>query len=192
MKKLLALALVALMAGGALADAPELGLFFSNTEFVAANTNFNPGAVPFNAYIVLLPLGNVETVGGYEVGIGMPASVFVLSVSGPNGWTNFGNNVNHLAGYQQPLPVGEMGAVLCTMQLFGGAGTPAVVEFYNANPPSIPSHPGPVIADGANPDILLSCFLVTGQINGVVATFNGAGVVATENHTWTGVKNLFD
>jgi len=193
MKKLLAMALVAAMAGVAFADAPELGMFFNMAEFSQANTNFNSVGAPFNGYIVVMPMGNVESVGGYEVGIGIPGTLFVLAASGPNGWTNFGSNVNHLAGYGTPLPVVEGGSVLCTMNMmYIGGAAPAVIEFYNATPASIPGHFGPVVADGANPDLLLAAWLVTGQPNGVVATINGAGVVAVENHTWTGVKNLFD
>ncbi|HOX24169.1 MAG TPA: hypothetical protein PLL30_00265 [Candidatus Krumholzibacteria bacterium] len=192
MKKLLGLALMAVMAGGALADAPELGMFFSATAFDQEHTNFNPAGAPFNAFIVFFPMGNVELVGGYEVGITVPASLFVLGASGPNGWTNFGSSVNHLAGYGFPLPAPEEGVVLCTLQVLYGAANPAVIEYGPANPQSVPGHDGPVIANGANPDDLISCWLVTGEINGVVATIFGGGVIAVENHTWTGVKSLFE
>jgi hypothetical protein len=193
MKKLLALALVVMVAGGAIAqDENMMGMFFSDTEFTDATTSWTNTFAPFNAYIVLLN-ATVETVGGYEVGIGIPGTVFLLSVTGPNGWTNFGGNTNHLCGYQTPLPRGEVGTVLSTVQMLY-TGTDIVgILFGPATPATIPGVP--VIADGANPDLVFACQL-TADANGpnpaLVATINGPGIVATEEHTLSGVKALFE
>ena len=99
MKKMLALAIVALMAGSASAQL-GMGLFFSNTDFTPENTNFDPTpGVPFDAFIVVMGLGEANTpegVGAYEVGITISdATVFVLGATGPNGWTNFGLHQPH-------------------------------------------------------------------------------------------------
>jgi hypothetical protein len=190
MKKLLALALVVMVAGGALAQDTEsnmMGMFFAE-PYVSENTNLNTAAAPFNAFVVLLN-ASVELVGGYEVGIAISdPTVFVLSVVGPNGWTNFGSNTNHLAGYATPLPAEADGTVLSVMNMLYTGGQEVQISFGEATPPSIPG--APVIADGSNPDILISCNLTSD--GGYVATLNGDGVVATEAHTLTGVKALFN
>ena len=56
------------------------------------------------------------------------------------------------------------------------------------------SYPVSAIADGANPDLLSACWLTSGAdpTGGIVATLNGGGVTATESHTLSGVKALFD
>lgn len=189
MKKLLALALVVMVAGGAIAQTTEdnmMGMFFAE-PFNSENTNFVNTFAPFDAYVVLLN-ATVESIGGYEVGIGIPATVFVLSASGPNNWTNFGGNLNHLCGYGTPVPAMAEGTVLSTMNMLY-TGTDIIEVLYGPSEPA--SIPGmPVIADGANPDILIGCNLTsTGD---VVATINGGGVVATEQHTLSGVKALFE
>jgi hypothetical protein len=182
--------LVVMVAGGALAQTSEdnmMGMFFA-APYVDENTNIDTGAAPFNGYVVLLN-PTVETVGGYEVGIAVSSpAVFVLGVTGPNGWTNFGSNLNHLVGYQQPLPVADGGTVFSTMQMLYTGTDLVTISYGEADPPSIPG--GPVIANGANPEDLIACNLVTDI--GYVATLNGDGVVATEEHTLSSVKALFD
>jgi hypothetical protein len=201
MKKLLVLALVALTASGATAAFYEggvLGLYFSDTAFIQENTNINTTPAPFNAYIVLLQ-SPTSTIGAYEVGITISdLSVFVLNATGPNGWTNFGSNTNHLCGYQVALPVdANDSVVLGTLQmLYAGAGV-VTIDFGPANPSSFALPNGPYdpagggIADGALPDDLYHCSIVSGGVAGTVATLNGEGV-ATEQTTWTSVRNLFE
>ena len=69
----------------------------------------------------------------------------------------------------------------------------AAIAFGPSEPASIPGVP--VISDGEDPTILIGCQL-TGDAGGdspdVVATLNGNGIVATESHTLTGVKALFE
>ncbi|MBD3220169.1 hypothetical protein GF314_02925 [bacterium] len=193
MKKLLALALVAMMATVAVAQPGNseenmMGMFFSETDFTDENTNFDPVGAPFNGYVVLLNT-TVETVGGYELGIAVSdPTVFVLAVTGPNGWTNFGDNLNHLVGYQVPLPAGDVGTVLATVNMLYSGTDLVTFAFGPSEPSSIPGYP--VIADGANPDDLYACPL-TNEDAGYVATLNGDGVTATETSSWTNVKSLF-
>jgi len=193
MKKLLVLGLVAVMATGALAQSSEenmMGMFFSNTEFTDEYTNHVNTFVAFNGYVVLLnPM--VEFVGGYELGISFsdPAP-FVLGVTGPNGWTNFGSLTNHICGYQIPLPVENPdGVVLVTMNMLHTAVDPVAISFGPSNPSSFGGE-GPGIADGVNTDLLYLCPLTTPD--GVVATVNGDGVVATESQSLSSVKALFN
>ena len=199
MKKLLALTFAVMVAGGALAQTDMdnmLGMFFTND---VGQIHMNMPAVegvphpdtnvdilaPVDAFIVLL-YPTIESVGGYEVGIGVDGPGFILSVLGPNGWTNFGDNTNHLVGFQTPVPAGEYGMVLCVMNIFP-QGTMGFT-FGPSEPASIPGFPA--IADGTNPENLLPCELTTPD--GIVATINGGGVVAVEEHTLTSVKALFD
>ncbi len=196
MKKLLALALVALMAGGALAqwDGDNMmGMFFDGEVFTDATTNLDTPGAPFNSFIVALN-PEMQSVSGYEVGISISdASVFVLSAVGPNGWTNFGDNTNHLAGFGTPVPVVDNAVVLCVLQMLYSGTDRVEIVYGAATPPSIPGHDGPVLADGANPDILVACEYTSHEdMGGLVATLNGEGVIAVENHSLSGVKALFN
>jgi len=194
MKKLLALALVALMAGGALAqEINGMGVFFSDTEFTDATTTAASTGAPQNMYVVLIA-SEFATIGGYECGLSFSdAGVFALGASGPNGWTNFGSgSLDHLCGYMTPLAVGGNGAVvLSTVSFLFGGGTPVDITMGQA---SIPSFPGfPAIADGSNPEALRACVLTTGVAPpGVVANLNGSQIVATEERSLSEVKALFE
>jgi hypothetical protein len=195
MKKLLALACVALMAGTAVAQIPGMGLFFSDTEFTDENTNSTAIGSPTNAYIVLLN-SPYQTILAYEVGITISneAAVFVTAVSGPNGWTNFGSNTNHLCGYQTPLIVDgaeqDNAVVLATMALLNTTVDQVDISFGPASPSSFDGlYPG--IANGADPTQLAWAFSAGGESPGLVATFNGPGVTATESRSLSSIKALF-
>jgi hypothetical protein len=201
MKKLLVLGLVALMATGALAQTSEdnmIGVFFTNdmgaiNEAIADGgvhpaTNHVNGFVPFFGYIVLVN-PTVDTVAAYECSVELSdPSVFLLGVTGPNGWTNFGSPTNHLAGFQTPLPCAD-GAVMANVNmLYTGVAT-VFINLGAAEPTSF-DPPSPGIADGANPDNLIPCPLTSD--GGYVATINGDGVVATEARSLSSVKALFN
>ena len=201
MKKLLALALVAVMAGGAMAQGAGtfnggMGVFFSDTEFTDANTNLDPGiGVQFQAYLVVIDCG-LNTVGGYECGLELQGgSPFILGVSGPNGWQNFGTNTDHQVGYTTPLPVdGNRNAVLMTFEMLYTAMDPVDIVLKGSVLQTLPGWDGPVLSDGSLPDDLYQCF-ITGNGNGeptVAATLYGAGVTATESRSLSSVKSLFE
>jgi hypothetical protein len=192
MKKLLVLGLVAVMASVALAQSSEenmMGLFFSDTEFTDETTNHINTFAPFNGYVVLLN-PTVETVGGYELGISFtdPAP-FVLSVTGPNDWTNFGSPTNHIVGYQVPVPVEGDGVVLATVNMLQTSAALTEISFGPSTPSSFNGE-GPGIADGENTDLLYLAPLTTPD--GVVATVDGDGVTATEGRSLSSVKALFN
>ena len=197
MKTLLTMALVLLLAGSAFAQHENsMGMFFSDTELTEGNTNFDPSlGVPFNAYLALM--GPTQfSVGGYEVGVSAPATLLALAVTGPNGWTNFGSNFNHLCGYGTPVPSGG-DVVLCTFQLLY-TGTETAEIMLGASTPSSVGGEGPAIADGTNPDILIVCnYTGAAEYGNVVATLNGAGImfpptVATRSASLSDVKALFE
>jgi len=167
-----------------------MGLFFSDTEFYSENTTIETIAVPFDSYIVAIN-PEVTSISGYEVSINIPdPTVFVLQTSGPNGWTNFGDNVNHLAGFGTPVPVTGDAAVLSTLRLLYAGEEEIYISFGAATPPSIPDHDGPVIANGANPDILIPCVTTYfGTPSGWVAVLNPQVVVETTS--LSKVKSLF-
>jgi len=184
------------MAGGAMAQWDEdnlMGMFFSDEEFTEYTTCMTTSGAPFNAYIVTLN-PEMESVSGYEVGISISdPSVFVLSVAGPNGWTNFGDNTNHLVGFSTPLPVVDYAAVLSVLQMLYAGAEVVDIVFGAANPPSIPGHDGPVLADGSNPDILVPCAVTTHpSMNGLVATLNDCNPSPVETQSFTSVKALFN
>lgn len=199
MKTLITLSLVVLLAGAAVAQGDNaMGMFFSDSDFSNATTNvdLNSG-LQATGYIVLLN-PSVASVGGYEVGITVsdPAALIALSVEGPNGWTNFGDNFNHLAGYGVPVEVTGSAVILASIN-FLYIGTASVDITYGPASPSSVNDLGPAIANGENPDELLVCeYSTCPEFEGLVATVNGAGVelcdvVATETQSWTNVKALF-
>jgi hypothetical protein len=208
MKTLLTLTLVVLMAGSAFAQLDNsMGIFFVDSGFdnpddavVRANTNFDPAGGPFNAYVCMVGT-TMFSIAAYEVGIEITdPAVFVLGVTGPNGWTNFGNNTNHLAGYMTPLPCSAGYCVLSTMNLlYSGAGSVEMI-MGPASPSSVDEE-GPALADGANVDILYVCNYTSGPsgvgVTGLVATLNGEGItfpggVATQAQSLSSVKALFN
>jgi len=191
MRTLLTVILLATLAGTAFAQFPGsnlIGVFFSDTEFTQETTNFDTDAAPFFSYLVLVN-GTTNSVGGYECSVAYSdPTVFVLGVTGANGWTNFGDNGNHLVGFQTPLPVQLPGTVLATFNLLYSGVDRVEISLGPAIPASIPDEMA--IADGDDPENLIGCPCLTDDC--VVATLNGEGVVATENQSWTGVKALFD
>ena len=194
MKKLLALALVVMVAGSALAqDLNGMGIFFDNAVFDETTNTVATAGAPLDMYVVLIA-SEFETIGGYECGIEFSdPTVFALGATGPNGWTNFGSGaLDHLVGFMAPVQTTVDGAaVLATINILYGGSDVVDITMMDA---SIPSFPGfPAIANGANPEELRACLLTTGVAPpGVVANLNGEGITAMESHTLTEVKALFD
>ena len=179
MKTLLTLTLAVLMAGAALAQGEDaMGVFFDDASFVNETTNADVSVgLLASGYVVLLN-PSVESVGAYEVGMTLsdPSAVFVTSVTGPNGWTNFGSFVNHIAGFASPVPVVGGAAVLSEMTFL--VVNPVTVEIsFGAAEPSSFDGQGPGIADGADPENLVLCQYTTcPDLEGLVGTLNGPGV----------------
>lgn len=203
MKKLLALVFVAVMVGGAIADdAPGMGVFFSDTDFTADQTNIVVDApyAPFDAYLVVIDVP-LSSVGGYEVGLHLvdaagdtmgTENYMIMSVGGPNGWTNFGTNTNHLVGYTVPVPLVDGACVLSTINMMMVLLDPLTIEVGPALPSSVGDEgPFPAIADGGDPNNLIACFATGGTTPGGVATINGEGSIATESRSLSSVKALF-
>ena len=121
MKALLALALIAIMAGGALAQTPYLyegcqyriGVFFSTdadyfeVSSYATNLDFPPGAF---FYMHLIVMDSPDMISAYEMRVeGLGAGVIASWVPVPNaGFLNLGDDFNHIAtfGFPQPNPDG--------------------------------------------------------------------------------------
>jgi len=197
MKKLLALALVAIMACGAMAqDMNEFGLWGIDLDGEYDNGMYFPAGTPFQLYLTLHNT-SLETVGGYEVSFELPAVANVSGVTWPNNGFNFGQNTNHLVGYGTPLPAADL-VVLATINatLVAELDAPYEVFFAGANPPSVPGWDGPVVAGGENPDVLITAGNITGD--GPVFVFwemdtdDDEDPVAVEASTLSGVKALFE
>jgi hypothetical protein len=197
MKALMIASLVLLVSVPAFAQLENsIGIFFSDMEFTAENTNFDPVvAVPFDAWIVLLN-PTVDTVGAYEASFTVDPSLLAVGVGGPNGWTNFGTPpFNHLVGYQVPVPAFGEDVVLGFFGFLYLVGTPSEIYMGPSEPSSV-GGAGPAITDGANPEILLVCNYTSGpDFGGLVATLYGTGIdfpVPVESRSLSGVKALFD
>jgi hypothetical protein len=166
MRSLVILAVALVMAGpsldpGAARAENVMGLFFDDRDFAAETSRVDttPG-VPFDAYVVLLDAGP-SLIGAYELGISMTSStVTTLSVTGPNGWTNFGAADNHIAGYVTPVPASSGGTVLASMRFMQMDRGEVDIMFGPSSPSSLGG--APVIADGSDPEILLACELFGG------------------------------
>jgi len=143
------------------AGADTMGLFFDESDFDEDSSRLATSVgQPFSAYVVLLD-ATPSTLGGYELGITYSSStVTTLSVSGPNGWTNFGSSDNHLVGYVTPLPTSASGTVLGSLNLLQFDSDWVTIDFGPSSPASISG--SPVIADGASPDDLTACELFGG------------------------------
>ncbi len=180
MKRLLPLTLILLLAVPVVAQS-ELGITFQD-DMIVNDLVFGTGI--FDAYIYIHTFDAVS-IAAYECSVtpSIP-QLFSLTVTGPNGWTNFGDNQNHLVGFQTPLPVGPDGWVVVSVMtwLLTEPGTWIVLDVGAATPPSF-DPPMPGFADGINPDILWPCLAQSGVIN---------DVFAVEGKSLSQVKALFD
>lgn len=197
MKKLLTFAFVALMAGAAFGQ-PCFGVFFSNESFEDADTNVDaPTSV--NAYLVVLGLDE-DSIGAYECGLEIlpEGAVFVTGVTGANGWTNYSTNLNQRAGYTTALPVTDGAAVLSTLAIFSTDSAAEVTIGVGPTTPSSLNPAAPNIVPGRDDSIIIPGSTTAGPLAAagdaftVVATFNGAGVVATEAQSLSNIKAMFD
>jgi hypothetical protein len=191
MRSTILICAVVLLAGGAAGlDQGDnaMGMFFGPDEYSDVGRWRDAYALgePFPAYVVLVNC-TVELVGGYEVGITIPDDqVLVIEATGPNGWTNFGDNTNHLVGFMTPVPEVDGSVLLCTLTLVCNTPSAVPINYGPADPPSIDLVP--VIADGADPNILVPCDLFGGA--NPVAGLNWE--VAVNPRSLSGIKALFD
>jgi len=186
MKTLLMTLVIVVLAGAAMAQ-DSMGISASpdtHMNFV----NITSG-VPFEFYLVLLDPSS-GLIGGYECGVGFLGgnAPIVLGVTGPNGWTNFGSNLNHLVGFTSPLPATDV-TVLATFSCLVVDPAPyETLVTMGASDPSSFGGEGPGYSDGDNPDLLILCDVPADGIVGTIST----EVVATEALSLTSVKALFN
>lgn len=143
---------------------------------------------PFTLYVTLHD-GSLYSVGGYEVGIDIPAEMLILEIDFMGG-TNFGDNTDHLVGYPLPMYIQTEIVVLAEMSCLSTTMPPAptFVSHHASSIQSVPGLDGPVYANVNNPDELVP----GGAVNGSPEVFLFGGVVATDTQTWSGVKALFE
>lgn len=207
MKNWLALWTLLATAGVCHALDNSIGLFFSDVAFSRQYTNINPEiGVPFEMHVVFLS-PTLELVAGYEVAIGLDGALTITSIDGPNGWTNYGSDTNHLVGYGTPLPANPDGTVFASLTMI--ASSEATVELRLG--PSVPSSVNgccPAVADSENLYDLVLCSYASCEENwegdpeypALVATIHGDGVsmpplcpdLPIENQNWSTIKGLFD
>ncbi len=163
MRRVACVALVALLLSSAAFAQNDnmIGMFFTN-DLAAINdgidaggphpdTNFPNTFTPFFGYIVLVN-PTVDSVAAYECSLELSdPSVFLLGVTGPNGWTNFGSQ------HQPPrwLPPHR-----CRAPRWDRAGQresaihrhrPRSSSAFGPSEPSSFGPDGPAIANGADP-----------------------------------------
>jgi hypothetical protein len=219
MKKLLALALVAIMAGGALAQTPYLyegceyriGVFFSTdaetfeVSSEATNLDFPAGAF---FYMHLIVMDSPDMISAYEMQVsGLGALVIASWIPVPNaGFLNLGDDFNHIAtfGFPQPNPDGVI--------KFGHWNIFPLAPEQSLNVAMGPAVPSSIQGDGpvfvVNSELVRANFtvgdysgcledLAPGMFPEFVGTTYGPGVdievesVATETRSLSSVKALF-
>jgi hypothetical protein len=210
MKKLLALALVAVMSGSALADDTpnSVTIFFDGDTYTDARlTNSevlttSGWSGPFQyAYLVLMnPIDDIQLI-----------EFAVKSEAWVEGWmtpTLFGPEPNYVTS-AEALPEGGYSAQFAWPNTaFPATETMVMARWRLLNwapefselilcpiihlPPTFPGKVGLVI-DGAmyGAEIAIAPEDVSPEGCGTVATFFGNGVIATEDHTLSSVKGLF-
>jgi hypothetical protein len=205
-KLLLALSLVAMMAGSAFAFLDDgvnsLGVYFDSPVF--EQSCFTPTAfVPFNVYFVL---ANPEfnNLGGFEFGWRFEPLLtgFILATNLPSGALNIGTNNNLIVGLGTGLITSEA-TVLVNFQIMASVvpTSPTWVQVGPAQPASLPLHAA--FNDFNNPANIIPMNFST--VNGQSITVNPQGwvvpglgslfcpgPVATESATWGSVKALFE
>jgi hypothetical protein len=177
-------------------DVPNgMGIFFSDTDFSDQTTNINTNQ-SVHAYLVLIN-ADIDGVGGYRCGIQHPTSVLLQINAGSqtHGWTNAGNNTNHIVTFTDAAkPVEPNGTVvLCTMVLFPVGTDLMEFKLGPSTPRGLTGWNGPVII-GPDPDDVRPAFLTSGTSGEgfrTVATLWGDGVTSDQERTWTRVKSLF-
>lgn len=193
MKKLLVLALVAVMASGAMAQ--ELGLFFGAPYTEETTNNTVVGFTPVPMYLVLLN-GPIDGIRGFEAGMKMNAGQFMPGTwVWENGFTQLGGTIYNfqvLGPGGAVIPYAEGGSLLGIYTTYYN-GTPGTIELGPYSPPGIPCHPVLVDITGTQ---MIPCDLVINSEDivecwGVVATVLLDGVIATEETTLSNVKALF-
>jgi hypothetical protein len=192
MKKLLALALVAMVVTGAMAqDSDEFGLWVRDLDGNYVNSLIGQGPyVPFQMYLTIHNT-SVATVGGYEASVGLPAgqTLILAAVFNNGAGTNFGTNTNHLVGFAAPVPGGELLVVAELQVMLTAPGLILPIELGPSVPSSVGGE-GPAYADGSNADNLITCSYITGMPH--VFTFGELGPVGVEAKSLSQVKALFN
>ncbi len=208
MKRLLALALVAMMAGGAMAQ-PSIGIFFSTSTSLPAG--FDPfafeGAVhpntvtpsgTFYAHVVVAGLTGYSILNGYEFGILVPAEDDDFFPMG--GWDYMGVGAGIDAtypgipgsycrahGYTVPRSISAdfMIVMQARFRNFYGAG----FGDWSLGPWGITTTMPKIVVDA---EFELDVPVLVEDYQGGWVVCAGSGVVATESMTWTNVKSLFN
>jgi len=220
MKKLLALALVALMAGGAMAQdynyeqcQNQLAIFNDTVlpgipgefpeEFSAlADLPLASGMVPIHVFAIKA----TQPILGYDAFFTLPASLVGLShaASPGNNWVNIGDAVNVLSGFAAPILPDANGSVyLSVMTVFVAANAPGDIFAGPSNPSGIGGD-GPTFNMGGEYmrmnfiDLPFDGCDEPAPAEGRIAVANGGsspivvrGIIATETMTLSGVKALF-
>jgi hypothetical protein len=213
MKKLLALALVAMMAGGALADA-QIGVFFSPGATAFEMLPVEDGVVhpqtiisvtPFVPFRINVVAYGIEGMGamleGYELGIvvpvfGFPQGAWNFMGEGPgldNAHPTEPGSYSRAHAWSVPKPIVMDSQVLMWVDYFPTTA-PAFVE-YKLGPYDATAVFPKLLVDGqivfceVGPDYNLEGVVAS---NGFAVVAGTEGIVATENMSWSNVKSLFN
>ena len=114
MIRIVTIVLAMSMACAAVAQDCQMIVLFESDGGLVDQIVAGPG--PLTGHLVLF--SDVDEVSGFEASLEItpPASLVVLAVSGPNGFTNFGDEFNLLVGYDTPVPTDDP-TILCTLDL---------------------------------------------------------------------------
>ncbi|MBE0566165.1 MAG: hypothetical protein IH621_09425 [Krumholzibacteria bacterium] len=192
-KMILTLAALTLVAGGALAQNNEIGIY-TTPDANPDNTVYNGAAGPVTAYVVLTNPWNdltntpIVAVGGFEFYIGIPAGVFLLSTTFPPATVNFATSPDFLCGAN--VPVVENRCTLITLSLGAFSVTPGSVYLkpVQNTPQSVPGQMA--ITDYFDDFRISNAYPISGDHEAPVFGL-WTSVVPTEDASWGELKSLF-
>jgi hypothetical protein len=202
MKKMLAVLAVVLVASGAMAqidpDPDGFGIYF-DTDGLSYELATTASFQPVTAYLLLTRPSDTTGVSGWECTVDV-VGPGALAVPVASSWVlSAGTDVDDTPeGFQvgigtggAALPYGQT-VVLATFSNFVFAPG-MLVEFFISNIPGTQSfNDTPGYAAGSDETALIPAQVSSGYpYSNACAVINGAGVVADEPMSWSGVKNLF-
>jgi hypothetical protein len=178
----------------ALAD-PWMAMSYVGVPWSPSDTNLDPAPeTPFNLYLVVFDT-ELAWVTGYEMALQHDGlGLFYLSVTGPDGWSNDGEDDNHRCQFVEPLPMPLTDEVVLASFGILYLGDETVDIYMGPSVPSSVDGAGPAVRDGSGEWHV--CGIPGSPLDqGLVATIFGDGVdmpSPIEGRTWSQVKRLFD
>jgi hypothetical protein len=178
----------------------SVGLYFDNAGMMENMTMQSSGQVTI--YIVLAGV-SAPSVAAWELGLDFDSTLGLIIDAGlQDDEVNFANLPMFIVGLGTPRPPDADGNFVLAMPTFLILVPDSVIDFYAG--PSDPSSLDPPLPDYVNGEDITEIIPMNYSVDAggqnvgddgwcllVIASINGEPSVATEDATWTSVKNLY-